>query len=40
MPTCPNDASEMVSTEARVREGRNDRTGHGSRCCPTCGYSE
>ena len=40
MPTCPNDATEMVSTTTRTAESRTARAATSSRCCPECGYTE
>lgn len=40
MPLCPNDASEMVSTEARKDAFRTPIATTTKRCCPECGYAE
>lgn len=40
MPTCPNDATEMVSTAARKDQFRSQAPASTDRCCPTCGYAE
>lgn len=40
MPQCPNDASEMVSTDVRRDASRTPVPTTTHRCCPTCGYAE
>lgn len=41
MPTCPNDATEMISTTPRIAESRTAvLVAAPGRCCPTCGYAE
>lgn len=40
MPLCPNDATEMVSTETRKDASRSQLAIKSARCCPECGYAE